>query len=93
MKSKCDKCVHNVLSDETSVGAGWIPFCNKGYWSGCTPEDYEEYYVGKDYNSEYDFSDVTKSKNYTSNTHSDSDFDDYDFDSWDSSDTDWDSDW
>lgn len=25
-------------------------------------EDYEEYYVGKDYNSEYDFSDVTKSK-------------------------------
>ena len=58
-----------------------------------TPEDYEEYYVGKDYNSEYDFSDVTKSKNYTSNTHSDSDFDDYDFDSWDSSDTDWDSDW
>ena len=58
-----------------------------------TPEEYDEYFIGKDYDDQYDFSDVTKSKNYTSNTHSDSDFDDYDFDSWDSSDTDWDSDW
>ncbi len=44
MKSKCDNCIHNVLSDETSVGAGWVPFCNRGHWGGCAPQDYKDGY-------------------------------------------------
>ena len=44
MKSKCDNCSHNVLSDETSVGAGWVPFCNRGHWGGCAPQDYKDGY-------------------------------------------------
>ena len=44
MKSKCDNCSHNVLSDETSVGAGWVPFCNKGHWGGCAPQDDKDGY-------------------------------------------------
>jgi len=43
MRIKCDTCIHRVLSDETSVGCGFVPICNKGYWSGeC--EDVEEGY-------------------------------------------------
>lgn len=44
MKSKCDECVHNVLADETSVGAGFVPICNKYHWTGAGPEDEENGY-------------------------------------------------
>lgn len=55
-------------------------------------EGYEEYYVGPDYNSDWggtDFKDSEIWEEYQeSHTSSSSDYD-----SWDSSDTDWDSDW
>lgn len=34
MKIKCDTCACKVLSDETSVGLGFIPICNEGHWGG-----------------------------------------------------------
>ncbi len=61
------------------------------YW---TLNDYDDYYYGAYYDSSFDFSSVTTSSNYkgSSSSSDDSDYD-YDYDSWDSSDTDWDSDW
>ena len=55
-----------------------------------TPDDYRDNYYGN-YSQDFDFEEITDSNNY--NEYSDSDFDDYDYDSWDSSDTNWDSDW
>lgn len=42
MKIKCDNCIHNVLSDESSVGCGFVPYCNMEHWGGFCAEDYDE---------------------------------------------------
>jgi len=34
IRIKCDTCACKVLSDETSVGLGFIPICNAGHWGG-----------------------------------------------------------
>ncbi|MBQ9459972.1 MAG: zinc-ribbon domain-containing protein [Oscillospiraceae bacterium] len=63
-------------------------------------EDYDEYYESEDYRAAYGTSDFSDSEYYyeDSSYSSESSYDDYDWDSsdfslWDSSDTDWDSDW
>lgn len=70
-------------------------------------EDYDDYYQSETYDSRYALSDFTDSSYYEEDSDffsdlfdSDSTYDDYDWDSggdswssWDSSDTDWDSDW
>jgi hypothetical protein len=54
--------------------------------------DYEEYYVGDDYDSDWGGTDF-KSSQYWEEIEEDNSSDSSDYDSWDSSDTDWDSDW
>ena len=66
-------------------------------------EDYRDYYAGDSYSSQYGVEDFADSEYYSSSSSSnddsswDSDWDSSDFDtdysSWDSSDTDWSSDW
>ena len=54
--------------------------------------DYEDYYVGDDYDSDWGGTDF-KSSEYWEEIEEDNSSDSSDYDSWDSSDTDWDSDW
>ena len=59
-------------------------------------DDYRDYYSGSSYRSEYGTDDFYNSGYYQEDTSSSSDDDDWDWDSgddWDSSSTDWDSDW
>ena len=84
----------------------WYGYNNYGDWyeiDNVDPyleENYSDYYVSKDYDSGYGVSDFEDSDYWTgyADSYYDSD-DDYDWDSgsdwdsWDSSDTDWDSDW
>ena len=68
---------------------------SSGYWyeANVPPvSDYEEYYVGEDWDSDWGVSDFKESSTWESiqESHSSSSSD---YDSWDSSDTDWDSDW
>ena len=55
-------------------------------------EGYEEYYAGPDYDSDWGGSDF-KDSQYWEEFESDSSIGSSDYDFWDSSDTDWDSDW
>ena len=58
--------------------------------------DFEEYYVGKDYETSWGGSDFTDSQIWEDIRSSDSDSDSggsWDYSGWDSGDTDWDSDW
>lgn len=29
---RCDDCIYNCTSNETEVGAGFVPFCRKAHW-------------------------------------------------------------
>lgn len=42
MKIKCDTCNNRKMSDETSFGCGYVPFCIEGHWSGFCKEDYDD---------------------------------------------------
>ena len=55
-------------------------------------EDYEDYYVGEDFDSDWGVSDFKSSDTYEE-LREDNSSSSSDYDSWDSSDTDWDSDW
>ena len=68
---------------------------NAGYWyetSGVPVSDYEDYYLGDDFDSDWGVSDFKSSSTWDSIQESSSSSSS-DYDSWDSSDTDWDSDW
>ena len=75
-------------------GNDW--YADSGYgWYELDSEpvaDYEDYYVGSDYDSDWGVSDFKQSDTYQEIRESHSS-DSSDYDSWDSSDTDWDSDW
>ncbi len=65
-------------------------------WYSGTPiyvGDYEDYYVGKDYDSDWGVTDFKSSDTYDDLTSSDSDSSSSSYDSWDSGGTDWSSDW
>ncbi len=76
-------------SNEGSTGS------NSWHGSSFSPieGDYEQYYQGKDYDSDWGVTDFHSSDAYEDNYGSDSSSSSSDYDSWDSSDTDWDSDW
>ncbi len=68
---------------------------DSGYWYEAEDfpvAEYEEYSLGEDWNSDWGVSDFKKSSTWSeiNESHSSSSSD---YDSWDSSDTDWDSDW
>ena len=68
---------------------------NSGYWyeaDDFPADDYYDYSLGEEWNSDWGVSDFKDSSTYQaiSESHSSSSSD---YDSWDSSDTDWDSDW
>jgi len=42
MKIKCDTCNNQRVSDETSVGCGYVPYCIKGHWDTLCEQDYYE---------------------------------------------------
>ena len=61
--------------------------------TGSFPEDdYADYYVGSDYDSDWGVEDF-KSSDYYRETVENNSSSSWDYDSWDSNDTDWDSDW
>ena len=61
--------------------------------TGSFPEDdYANYYVGSDYDSDWGVEDF-KSSDYYRETVENNSSSSSDYDSWDSNDTDWDSDW
>lgn len=77
-------------------GDDW--YCDSGYydWVETDPPAYEgdvsEYFLGEDYTSDWGVSDFRESALYEE-LHESSSSSSSDYDSWDSSDTDWDSDW
>ena len=87
-------------------GSSWYVGDDYGNWVETydfPAENYEEYYEGQTYDSDWGGSDFTESDTWD-DLHSSSgssssdddwgwDYDDDDYDSWDSGDTDWDSDW
>ena len=57
MRIKCDKCNNKALSDETSVGCGFVPYCDKGHWGGFCEQDFdnsEEYCTFRDDCKDYE---------------------------------------
>ena len=75
-------------------GDDWYADSGSGWYELDTEPvaDYEDYYVGSDYDSDWGVSDFKQSSTYQEIRESHSS-DSSDYDSWDSSDTDWDSDW
>ncbi|MBE5807383.1 MAG: zinc ribbon domain-containing protein [Clostridiales bacterium] len=78
-------------------GGDWYFDDGYGHWTRTydTPyddyADYEGYYLGDDYESDWGYSDFSRSDTWEDLHESDDSDDDYD--DWDWSDTDWDSDW
>ena len=75
-------------------GDDWYADSGSGWYELDTEPvaDYEDYYVGSDYDSDWGVSDFKQSSTYQEIRESHSS-ESSDYDSWDSSDTDWDSDW
>ena len=78
-------------------GDSWYYSDGDSDWSGVDSfpdDDYSDYYMGKDYDSDWDVEDFKDSDIWDDISSSDSDSDyDSSYDDWDSDDTDWDSDW